>query len=421
MTRKFGIRHSSSAVSQKPPVVLLGGETIAVSAARSLHADGVRVYALGHAGYDPVCRSRSCDTFVHLGSGVGIQERWLEWLADGPRGAVILPCSDEGLELVARHRPTLTELGYRPVEANDEVMLAMLDKQRTYELARSVGVPVPRTTVIRGLPDIASVASDFEYPCALKPLHSHHFARHFGLRAKATVAADQDSLVRSAAEVLPLGLEMLVTEIIADGGDDYCSYYTYLDESGEPLFHFTKRKFRQFPPHFGVGTYHMTDWNPEVAEVGLRFLQGIGLRGLANVEFKRDARDGKLKLIECNHRLTAATDLVKQAGLDLASLAYDGALGRAKPLGSTYRKGLRLWCPVEDLRTFLLYRRRGELTFAAWTRSLLHRQHFPLFRFSDPMPTFFSLSRRIRRAVAKVRTSATAVNPESLSKVRSSK
>jgi D-aspartate ligase len=89
--------------------------------------------------------------------------------------------------------------------------------------------------------------------------------------------------------ILDAGHPMLVTEYVPGPDDQYRSYYTYLDHEGEPLVHFTKRKLRQYPTHFGLGSYHLTEWNPEVAELGLRFARGAGLRGLVNVEFKRDA------------------------------------------------------------------------------------------------------------------------------------
>ena len=52
---------------------------------------------------------------------------------------------------------------------------------------------------------------------------------------------------------------------------------------------------------------------------------------MGNVEFKRDTRDGRLKLIECNHRFTAANELVRRAGIDLARIAYDRACGDDVP------------------------------------------------------------------------------------------
>ncbi len=398
-------RHKSSAT---PPAVLLGGEVIAVAVARGLGTIGVRVYALGNAKYDPVAHSRHCHRFIDLGSGRGVQDRWLQWLAEHGDGfasqrPVVLPCNDDGLELVARNRDFLIGLGYQPMEANDDAVLAMLDKERTYELARAAGVSAPRTATLHTFSQLDVIADRFDYPCALKPRHSHQFARKFGVRTKAFVANDREELVRIAEWLAPLEVDMMVTEIIPGLDDEYRSYYSYLDENGWPLFHFTKRKLRQFPPGFGLGTYHITDWDEEVAETGLRFLQAVGVLGLANVEFKRDARDGTLALIECNHRFTAASELVRRAGIDLGVFVYNRVLGRPQPEITTYRRGLRLWCPVEDARALVPYRRRGELSFGGWIRSIAHRQTFPLFSVRDPKPAFFSWSRLPLRAIRKLR------------------
>jgi D-aspartate ligase len=196
---------------------------------------------------------------------------------------------------------------------------------------------------------------------------------------------------------LAVGLEMLVTEIVPGDDSEYCSYYSYIDDRGEPLFHFCKRKFRQWPIHFGLTTYHMTTWEPRVAELGLRFFQEIGLRGVGNVEFKRDPRDGEFKIIECNHRFTAANDLVRHSGIDVPLIAYRRAVGLPVEPVRGYRLGVRMWHPLEDLRALREYRAEGSLTTAAWARSLLHRQHFPLLSLDDPGPSLSSAALRLRR------------------------
>jgi D-aspartate ligase len=401
------VNHESDSTSpsavpdgDRPPAILLGGGPIALPVARSLARKGVRVTALGTTD-DPVRRSRACAEYVDLGSGDGVQDRWLAWLAGHPvPGAVVLPCNDDALELSARHRARLLELGYRPAELDPEVTLAMLDKDRTYQLARACDVPTPHTVVARPGDDV-SVADDLQLPCALKPRHSHLFIRHFGLRIKAFHAADRDELAFHLERLGALGLEMIVTEIIPGDEDAFCSFYGYLDERGESLLHLTKRKLRQYPPHFGLATYHMVNREPEVIELGLRFCRGVGLRGIGVVEFKRDPRDGALKLIECNARFTAATELVHHAGVDLAGIAYDRALGRRVEPVIDYRAGVRMWHPVEDARTAMALRREGELTTRRWLASLAHRQHFPLWSWRDPMPTVHSLLRRRRRLGAR--------------------
>jgi D-aspartate ligase len=143
---------------------------------------------------------------------------------------------------------------------------------------------------------------------------------------------------------------------------------------------------RRYPPGMGPATYHVTDWNLEVRDVALRLFEHAGLRGLANAEFKRDVRDGRLKLIECNARFTAANGLVSAAGIELAPYVYRRVLGEDVELPSTYRTGLRLIHHAVDLRAFLVLRRRGELGLFEWLRSLAHRQTLGLFRVADPIP-----------------------------------
>jgi D-aspartate ligase len=385
-------------VPELPPAILLGGESAALSVTRSLGRAGVPVYAVGEAAWDPASASRYCTEFVDLGGKEGVEERWLEWLERaGARGAVILPTSDEAVALVARNRARLVELGYRPFEANDEIALAMLDKAKTYALARNVGIPVPRTATIRAGDELDETVAEIGFPSALKPLHSHLFAVHFGVRKKLWIVHDRRELEEILEQMQGLGLEMLLTEIIPGGDDLLCSYYTYLDSDGNPLFHFTRSKLRQYPPHFGIGCYQVTRWVPEVAELGLRFFQGIGLRGFAAFDLKRSAHDGGWRLIECNHRFTTATELTRRAGIEVGLFTYNRLVGRPAPPVDSFREGVRVWNVIEDTHSFLISRRRGELSFAGWVRSLLHRQHFPIFNWDDLGPSFAVQWRRLRR------------------------
>jgi predicted ATP-grasp superfamily ATP-dependent carboligase len=377
-----------------PPVVVLGGMGASLSITRSLARHGVRVHVLGEPG-GLVAKSRSCAEFVDFGFEAGIQDRWMEWLGTGPRGAVLLPVGDDGVELIGRNRPRLEELGYVPVEADDEVMLAMLDKQRTRELADLVGTPTPATLPVRGPEDADAVAERIGFPCALKPLHSHLFARHFPV--KVFTVGDERELGETLARTAAVGLEMIATEVIPGGDDRYRAYYTYLDQDGEPLFHFTKSKVRQHPIHFGLGTYFKTDWNPRVVEEGLRFCQAIGLRGLANLEFKLDPRDGVLKLIECNHRFTAVNEIVRQAGIDIATMVYDHLVGNPIARMPSYRSGVRLWSPLEDFKAAREYRAEGDLTYLGWALGLLHPQHTYFFEWRDPEPTLYSFGLKLKR------------------------
>jgi D-aspartate ligase len=383
--------------ARMPPAVVIGGGNIAVSVARALGEHGARVVALGDAP-DLVRHSRHCERFHDLGAGEGVQERWRAWLrSSAPPGAVIVPCSDDALELLAGDRDDLRARGLRPVALAPEAVRAVLDKARTYELAAEAGVPHPRWTIAAG--ELDARAAGIGFPCAVKPLHSHLFRRHYGGMVKVLEAADQQELDAALARMRWVGVEAMVTEIVPGPEDRYTSYYTYVDDDGRPLLDFTKRKLRQWPVRFGYACYQVTNRDDEVIDLGRRFVARAGLRGLANVEFKRDGRDGVFRMIECNARLTAANELVRASGLDLAVLAYARAAGLPDPPLDGYVEGVRMWHPVEDVRALLAYRRDGELSARRWLRTLMHRQHFPVLALDDPKPAMVRCGRLARRAV----------------------
>ncbi|HZU60223.1 MAG TPA: hypothetical protein VE983_04615, partial [Solirubrobacteraceae bacterium] len=100
-------------MNESPPVILLGGGPIAVSVARSLGEKGIPVHALGDSEWDTVGASRHCSSFVHIPRDK-LQERYMEWLSRRAVGeAVIFPCDDDSLEMLARHRGELEGMGYR--------------------------------------------------------------------------------------------------------------------------------------------------------------------------------------------------------------------------------------------------------------------------------------------------------------------
>jgi D-aspartate ligase len=394
-----------------PPAVLLGGDETAVPVARSLGRAGIEVHALGGRS-DPVRRSRYCSQFADLGGGEDVQERWLDWLRrSAPAGAVVLPCADEGLELVARNRAALLERDLIPIEADDAKLLDMLDKERTHELAVEHGIPVPRTMPVNDCDDIARAAEWVGFPCALKPLQAHEFRRHFhGKGFVADTRAELDEFFRATSAA---GVDMLVTEMVR-GPDRYHSSYTYLDENGESLWTFTKQKLRQYPVTFGAGVFHIMDWNEEVSDLGLRFCQSVGLRGLLNVEFKRDSRDGRLILIECNHRFTASSALHLAAGLDVPLFTYNRLTGAPLPrLGRPYDEKLALWYPLDDFRAFRDYRRDGEMKTGEYVRSLMRPMTFSIFSWSDPAPVGVAMWPRFKAMLRKIGRRAGLAEPES--------
>jgi D-aspartate ligase len=382
-----------------PPAILIGADTAnAVSIARSLGKHGIGVYLLCRPGTDPTYSrfARRLDADAQDGGWVrfllGPRSDWL-------RGAVLLACSDDGVELLLEHREALAER-YALDICDPPGQWCFLNKLCTYEAARAAGVPAPLFWRADGPEAVYAHRHEYVYPLIVKPLFSHRFKKTFA--GKYLVANDFDELIAAFERVHEQGVEVMLLEEIPGDDDRLCSCYTYIDEQGVPLFDFTKRIIRRYPEHQGFGCYHITDWNPEVLDLGLRLVRHVGLKGLANVEFKRDDRDGLLKVIECNVRFTAANEILVASGYDLPLFVYSRLVGRPEPAlkDKHYKRDCRLWYPLADFLAFVELRRQGRLTTGAWLAGILHRQALPYFSWDDPLPSL-SLSRRILVRLAK--------------------
>lgn len=372
---------------KQPPVIILGGGQIALSVVRALGKNKIPCFVIDDiesiANY-----SRYNKKIKRLQDKSSVN--WLDYLLDHGKKAdqkfVIISCCDEGLKLVAENRSEL-EKYYILQESNDEVTLAMLDKYKTYQLAEALNIPAPKVWNIESIRDLDTIIDSINFPCALKPRVSHEFTNIFhGI--KLIKVNNKNELYTYYQQTQKYDLKMLVTELIPLGANGYDGYYTHLDENGNPLFHFTKLRIRQQPNLYGLGTYNVTNWNPEAMELGLKFLKGIGLRGIGTLEFIRDARDGQLKLLECNPRFTGTTELLHKAGLNWVLFVYNRLVGLPTPPMDYYKKGVYIIKLLPDFLAYQELKKNKKITFFKWIKSLLHIQHFYIFDWRDPIPFF---------------------------------
>src|SRR5205823_3111219 len=127
---------------------------------------------------------------------------------------------------------------------------------------------------------------------------------------------------------------LMIQEFVPDGGGQLS--YAALCDRGRPLASVTARRTRQYPVDLGrASTYVETIDAPEVAELSERFLAEIEFDGLVEVEFKRDPRDGDLKLLDVNPRVWGWHSVCQRAGVDFPYLAYKLARSEPVPLTSS--------------------------------------------------------------------------------------
>ncbi|MBI2717454.1 MAG: hypothetical protein HY245_03730 [Rhizobiales bacterium] len=383
------------------PVLILGGKENSLSVARHLGSLGVKVRVSG----PPSCwglYSRHCLEPIPVPRGIEQVSFWKQLLLGGDRrldGHIVLAMSDDAIEFVGAHRDELL-CRYRLDDANAGLQGKFLDKIETLELAARAGIAAPRFWRITRPDDLAQLRHKIVFPAAVKPVQSHKFIKAFGKKLF-IVKESFDELAAKVALAWRNGIEVFVIEMIPGSDSELSSYYTYRLGDGRKLFHFTKSIIRRWPVNRGNACYHRTGHYPETRAAGEKFFDAAGLAGLGNIEFKRDSRDGLLKLIEVNARFTAAQELVRRAGVPIDLIVYCHLTGQAIPEAQQAEKELRYWYPMRDFLAFVELYRRGELGLFAWLKSLARSgMVFPLFSFDDPVPTLGAGLAVIRRKIA---------------------
>jgi len=95
----------------------------------------------------------------------------------------------------------------------------------------------------------------------------------------------------------------------------------------------------------------------------------MGYSGLCEIEVKRDTRDGRVKLIEANPRLTGGGDAATYAGVDLCWLHYLDLIGCPVLPVSASRDQFHHIVLRADARAVPAYLRAGAITWREVLRS----------------------------------------------------
>ena len=381
----------------KPPALVMNMFYTGLGVARSLGERGVPVLGLSNRRNLYGNFTRYAKTVICPDSR-DEPEALLRFLVELGRKlnaqAVIFPTRDDDLVFLDRFRAELQPY-FRIVAAETAPLEACLDKWQTSQWAIRAGVPAPKCWMVRERRDIERVAPEAVYPCVLKPLAAHYWRRGENWRlvgARKAVAIQSERELRSEyAAIAQADERALVQELIPGGDENLAIAACYLDRQSRWVRGFNIRKLVQVPAGFGTGCIVESVHRPELFEPAERLLRAMGFTGIAEVEFKWDARDRQYKLIEVNPRPWDQHRLGSACGVDLIYAAYCDHAGIPAPSFGPAVAG-RKWIAEDtflttalrmlwrrDRRLFSLFRQaRGKRIYAVWS-------------WRDPAPWFVQM------------------------------
>lgn len=371
------------------PAIVLGLSVNGLGVIRSLGRQGVPVYAMDYAPNRSARFSRYAK-FIACPDAAKDPPGFTDFLLNFTKklggSAVLLPTGDNFNEFVNTHRAALSPALKFAMPPQD-VMDQLLNKRGQYELALRHGVPVPPTFFPTTPAEVRDLAPGLRYPVLFKGLSTGGWRKRFGDQ-KAVVVKDARELV-GAYEMIHQGepLETIIQEIIPGDDSRHYKICAYMSREGNPLLTFTLRKIRQYPCDFGIGSSVVSVWVPELADLGLPFLKAIHYWGVGSIEFKKDMRDDRWKMIEINPRLWAQNSLPDACGQNFALTAYLDALGKPVVPRSDFKEGVKWIAMNTDFVSFRGYRAQGRMSWAQWLTSVLTgKRVWAVWSADDPMP-----------------------------------
>jgi predicted ATP-grasp superfamily ATP-dependent carboligase len=328
------------------------------------------------------------------------EEAFLTFLEDLggrlPRRGVLFPTHDEYVWPISRHAARLEPCFHVPFSRWD-VMERLYDKRSQLEAAWSVGVDTPRTVFVDSHEALERGAAEIGFPALFKPVESLAFKTRF--RRHVLEIRTRDELERVYERVADCGTLML-QEIVPGGDEELWTYGSYLDPQSRPMAEFTGHKLRQHPVGFGHCRMALSRWDDELAAAGLRLLQELRYHGVSQVEFKRDVRDGRYRLMEINARHWMWHSLAAASGVNLSLAAYRDAVGR--PYVARRQVDGRKWVvALTDVLDAQAEFRRGERKVGPWLASYAGTAQDGVLSLRDPVPGLLAAGRLARNVVRR--------------------
>jgi protein-tyrosine-phosphatase/predicted ATP-grasp superfamily ATP-dependent carboligase len=286
--------------------------------------------------------SRYCSDYLRYPNPYSHQSKFRDWVCDqASQGAfdVLLPVSESCIVGVAAVRSQIPT-GILPILPSDAALEYTLSKFFSTRMALSLGIECPPTVFI--FDGQASVKSDnclldLNFPIVIK---TDNYLNPEGTyeKGRTFIAADIAEANRILDKVIHVGSRIIAQEFIPGSGTGAF----LLRFGGKIYLKFAHRRLHEVPYSGGWSSFRESCVDHEVVSLGERILEGIGYEGLAMVEFRRAAKNGKPYFLEINGRLWGSIALALHSDVDFPRALIECYQNGCTAINEgSYRPGIR--------------------------------------------------------------------------------
>lgn len=415
----------SSVFDSTVPVVLLkvGHYPLhhgAVGVARSVGRVGIPIYGVYEDRFTPGSRSKYVrGRFIWDNEGIGA-EGFLSGMAAIAeriqRPSVLVPMDDHGAILVAEHADALHGSFLFPHQASGLPRI-LASKHGLYRTCKELGSPTPEAVFPTTRSEVEEFLALAVFPVVVKVTEAWSVPRDTGVRST-TIVESPKALLDIYAQLRGRpGVDLMFQEYIPrDQGQDWI-FHGYCDERSECLVSFTGVKVRSYPAYAGPTTLGRCVENEALRNQAEELCKGLNYRGIMDLDYRLDRRDGQYKLTDFNPRVGAQFRLFENtAGIDVVRALHLDLTGRPVPRAASI-EGRRFMAEHHDVLAGWAYHRDGGLTARDWWRSVRGVDEFAWLAADDLRP-FVVMSLRFLFRGIQIAFGRTSPTPRSERKRR---
>jgi predicted ATP-grasp superfamily ATP-dependent carboligase len=332
-------------------LVLDGNQNQAVASVRSLAHAGHRVLVGDSTSWSKAGWSNCCHETFRYPAPRRQTEAFINCiveLASAETGTLVLAMTEATTLPISAHREALLSVGARLVLPLHADLLRAFNKDETTKLAASLGIAVPKSTLVSGAKQAEEVALSVEYPVVIKPRASEELSDKNRIRptGRPHYASNAVEFRAAYGAIAQKTAAVLVQEYV----EGYGAGYFALMRDGELRAEFAHRRIRDvYPTGSGSAVRISVVAQPEIRAAALAILRALRWHGVAMVEF-RCTEGGTPVFVEVNGRFWHSLPLACYSGVDFpALLANMAESGDVEPV-LHYQAGVRCRWVLGDFR-----------------------------------------------------------------------
>lgn len=290
---------------------------------------------------------------------------------------MIMPVGFKSYQICSKNRDAIRKYTRLIITSDENISLAV-SKQRTYDYASQIGIPVPATYRVKDAEEIKDLP--LTYPVVIKsPFESGKNVVEYANSLEEVVIKFQRMC---KSEHLSAPDNPLLQEYVV--GDGYGFFAIY--KEGKCMRFFMHHRIREYPVTGGASVCAESFYDDELKSIGMKLLNNLKWDGVAMVEFKKDNQDGKYKLMEINPKLWGSLELAITSGINFPELLVEASEGSLELKESLYGKTTFQWLLNGELFHFL---ERPRSFFRILGALFISKKDF---RWGDIKPNLFQVA-----------------------------